>query len=221
MLLNSNIESDIHLIGHRLVRCAHQCDGIENDPENGILPRCLVLETDNRTDEQGCAIIGMNPGRASAQETKWHEIHGVTYGDVVDYWKAHVGDKNRYYFQLRKLSDQLGFTGPLLWTELAKCQSAAGVGIPPLQTFRTCSSEYLTEELRLCPEDWPLIAVGREAHKALSYLYPNRIVIGVPHPTGSWGNFSRLFDHSSQLFPRFSSMVDSALTSQTTVWLDT
>jgi hypothetical protein len=51
----------------------------------------------------------------------------------------------------------------------------------------------LSEELALLPSDWPLIAVGGEAFKALAYLYPHRSVVGVPHPTGARGHFARLF----------------------------
>ena len=41
---------------------------------------------------------------------------------------------------------------------------------------------------------WPLVALGREAYKALAYLYPARTVIGVPHPTGAYGNkFTALY----------------------------
>jgi hypothetical protein len=36
------------------------------------------------------------------------------------------------------------------------------------------------------------VAIGGEAYKAITYLYPTRTVIGVPHPTGSYGNFTRL-----------------------------
>lgn len=44
------------------------------------------------------------------------------------------------------------------------------------------------------PSDWPLVAVGWEAYKALAYLHPSRVVIGVPHPTASRGQFSKLFE---------------------------
>lgn len=193
------LKAGIHEIGNRLVGCGYHCPGIVNDPENGILPRCLVLETDGRTNRRGSVVVGMNPGRAPAHERAWHKSQGTTYDDVVGYWNRYVGFKHRYYIRLRNLANQLGLSGPLLWTELAKCENAVGVRTPPLQTFRLCTSEFLNAELRLSPEDWPLIGVGGEAYKALAYLYPNRAVIGVPHPTGSWGHFDRLFDGGTML----------------------
>ena len=74
-----------------------------------------------------------------------------------------------------------------------KCEDEVKGQDPPLETFRTCTMTYLSRELRLVPPDWPLIAVSREAYKALAYLYPNRVVIGIPHPTASRGQFWSLF----------------------------
>ncbi|MBI2953189.1 MAG: hypothetical protein HYY30_02670 [Chloroflexi bacterium] len=64
---------------------------------------------------------------------------------------------------------------------------------------------YLNRELQSIPHDWPLIAIGYEAYKAMAYIHPSRIVIGIPHPTASRGQFSKLFDqkklrHEFRLF---------------------
>lgn len=68
---------------------------------------------------------------------------------------------------------------------------------PPIQTFRNCSNKYLRKEIELVPT-WPIIAVGKEAHKVLSYLYPKRSILGVPHPTGGRGiHFNRLYNGKS------------------------
>ncbi len=75
-----------------------------------------------------------------------------------------------------------------------KCENEAKGKSIPLQTFRECTKRYLGNELTLVPSDWPLIAIGREAYKALAYSYPARTVIGIPHPTGSHGNYETLFD---------------------------
>jgi hypothetical protein len=50
----------------------------------------------------------------------------------------------------------------------------------------------MLEELELIPQ-WPLIALGREGYNALSYMFPRRTIIGLPHPTGQGGRiqFSR------------------------------
>ncbi|MFQ5788318.1 MAG: hypothetical protein ACE5H1_10115 [Thermodesulfobacteriota bacterium] len=36
-------------------------------------------------------------------------------------------------------------------------------------------------------------AVGNEVFKILGYRFPERIVIGIPHITGSYGQFHKLF----------------------------
>jgi hypothetical protein len=81
---------------------------------------------------------------------------------------------------------------------LVKCQNETNQ-LPPLQTFRNCTRNFLNAELRVLPKEWPVIAVGKEAYKALSYIYPERIIIGVPHPTGSYGHFYKLFNNGKLL----------------------
>lgn len=183
-----------------MVVCNHHCPGIALDLNEGIVPRCLLLETEGHSDAQGTAIVGINPGPSGARERNFYLTNGPTYEQVVNYWRTHVSHRHKYYTGLRKLSTELGFSGPILWTELVKCESAPDQKKPPLQTFRTCTRTYLQEELEAVPDDWPLIAVGREAYKALAYLFANRAVIGVPHPTGSFGHFHRLFD-TGRLLP--------------------
>jgi hypothetical protein len=92
------------------------------------------------------------------------------------------------------LADALGLEGRILWTELAKCESATGKTVP-LQTLRTCSATFLQRELKAVPEKWPLLAAGRETYKALAYQFPSRTILGVPHPTGSRGDFDALFEN--------------------------
>jgi hypothetical protein len=184
-----------------MVGCQQYCEGIALDPHTGILPRCLILETENRGASKGSAIVGINPGRSSSREREFYVTRGPTYQNTVKYWERAIRQR-KYYRWLRKLVDGLGFHGPILWTELAKCQSAPETaGALPLQTFRTCAGMYLREELGSIPDTWPLIAVGKEAYKALAYLFPTRAVLGVPHPTGSYGHFPRLFDDSQRLLP--------------------
>lgn len=111
------------------------------------------------------------------------------------------------------LVDQIDLRGPMLWTELAKCESTKDVRGVPLATLRTCAGRYLKREIDVLPDSWPLIAVGGEAFKALAYLHPNRVIIGVPHPTGSHGHFARLFP-DRQLLPHVRSLVGERMESK-------
>ena len=46
--------------GSAMVRCGRHCEGIANKPEKGILPRCLILESERR-EGRGSVIVGINP----------------------------------------------------------------------------------------------------------------------------------------------------------------
>jgi hypothetical protein len=186
-----DIESAVLRIGRRIVACRGDCRGVSCDRPAGVLPRCLIWEPAGRKTAGGCAVIGINPGQAKADETEYYQREGATYGAFLRFWKRTIASYP-YYRRTRNLLRSLGLNGPILWTELAKCQNEPGKGgSPPLETLRRCSWRFLRHELALVPR-WPLIALGREAYRALAYMYPDRTVIGVPHPAGAYGDsFSR------------------------------
>ncbi|MCK4576519.1 hypothetical protein KAU34_08945 [candidate division WOR-3 bacterium] len=201
----SKLKLEIDKIGQQMVSCSNKCNGIACNLEEGILPRCLILEIDSHTQSGGVVIVGINPGHSKPYERNYYIKNGQSYDKVVEYWNAHIR-KRKYYSSLRSFVNQLGFQGPILWTELVKCENMQEVRSPPLQTFRICTKTYLSRELDLIPDNsdnWPLIAVGREVYKALAYRFPTRIVVGIPHPTGSFGYFSKLFDRNGELLKIF------------------
>jgi hypothetical protein len=198
----SELKLKIYEIGQQMVSCSNKCNGIVCSLKEGVLPRCLILEIDGRTQARGSVIVGINPGHSKPPERNYYIKNGQSYDKVVEYWNASIRNR-KYYSWLRLLVDQLDFTGPILWTELIKCENMQGVRIPPLQTFRTCTRTYLSTELKLISNEWPLIAVGGEVYKALAYRFPSHIVIGIPHPTGSYGQFSSLFDKKRELLKAF------------------
>jgi hypothetical protein len=156
----------------------------------------LVLESQGRADNQGAVIIGINPGRTSGRERNFYLDHNLSYENTVEYWENEGIKTRRYYTWLRSFVDQLGFGGPLLWTELAKCESAPGVQHLPFQTLRTCMGSFLQKELEAIPDTWPLVCAGSESYKAIAFRFLERTIIGIPHPTGAFGHFFRLFDEN-------------------------
>lgn len=192
--MSSDLRSAIFEIGRDMVNCKNQCRGVGNDKDKGIIPRCLYFEDDSGDSSRGAVVVGINPGNSWSVEQRFYKVRGASYESVLAYWDSTI-KKLGYYSKLRLLVRQLGFGGSILWTELVKCEDAAKGQDPPLQTFRVCTMTYLRHELELIPADWPLIAVSREAYKALSYLYPVRVVIGIPHPTAARGQFWSLFDN--------------------------
>jgi hypothetical protein len=203
------LASHIEGIGRDMVRCNIHCRGIALNHPEGILPRCLILETEGRAEGRGSVIVGINPGRSKPSEREFYRSNGQTYEQELIYWRNHIYN-HRYYRRLRHFANELGFHGAILWTELVKCENeSATSGQPPLQTFRTCTETYLKKELQAVPDDWPLIGVGTESYKALAYIFASRIVIGVPHPTGSYGQFPRLFDAENHLLPEITAQVEN------------
>ena len=186
-----DFNAEMDRIGRQMVACENKCAGVSCDRPNGILPRCLILETAGRSNEGGCAIVGINPSHASRDEIAYCMKEGVTYDVVVKYWQEKI-KLQPYYEKLRKFADAFGLNGPILWTALTKCENADGIKFPPLRALRACTVRFLTQELEAIPASWPLIGVGKEACLALAYHYPTRTVIGVPNPKGSSSyHFSR------------------------------
>ncbi len=193
-----DLKAAIALIGQQMVSCNHKCVDISCDQSQGMVPRCLILESAGRLDGVGCVMVGINPGHASATEIAYYKDKGAKYKDIVQYWQDAISPQ-LYYMRLRKLIKAFGLNGPILWTELAKCENAAGIKSPPLKALRTCTGRFLTEEFKAIPLEWPIFGIGWEAYKALTYLYPARTIIGVPHPRGAYGNhFLRLLQLNSE-----------------------
>lgn len=186
-------ENEISKIWSELLQCKENCNGINIEQEKGIIPRCLLLEKENRnTNLEGCIIVGLNPGISNNKERRGYQV-GMSDGTIDDLWKTKP--EHKYYTLLRKFAKNAGLEGIILWTELVKCECVPqnkAIDIP-LQTYRNCVGKYLKKELKAIDTNWIIIAVGRETHKALSYLYPKRTIIGIPHPTASRGHFSGLF----------------------------
>jgi hypothetical protein len=199
------LKGGIAAIGEKLVACQKNCEGVCRSQSEGILPRCLILETNNRSKNKGSIVCGINPAPAKTDEINYYRQNGASYGSLLKYWEQ-GGLNNKepksipYYKSLRAFVDGLGLTGPILWTDIAKCQNKSieeklSVKKHP-QTFRRCSTSFLSEEVGLCPSDWPIIAAGNDAYHALLYLCPNRALIGIPHPTGQFARnkFSQMFE---------------------------
>lgn len=182
----------IDRLGVELVICTDGCDGICLDPSAGILPRSLFLERPDAPG-RGCLAVGLNPGTSSEAERRFYQESGTTY-ECVKQYRTSIADIP-YLKRARRIIDQLGLNGPIIWSNLAKCENETGrKGLPPLQTLRHCVRRFLNRELEAAPQDWAVLGIGWEAYRALAYLVPERVVIGIPHPTGGYRDFRKMLE---------------------------
>lgn len=181
----------VNSIGDKLVRCKYCCEGITNKPSKGIVPRCLIFE--GRIGKDGAIVVGLNPGKAKENEQSYYLKNNNTYNAVEDYWENKI-QHHQYYKKIRELLSKFGFEGSILWTELVKCECSGENGVIPIQTMRTCINTYLKSEIELFP-DYTIFGVGNTAFEFCALSFPNHFIIGIPHPTGSFGNFTRLINN--------------------------
>lgn len=187
----SSLEEVIDELGKELVACGDNCAGIWLDPSKGLLPRSLFLERPEAMG-RGCLAVGLNPGTSSARERAFYLESEISY-DRVKVYRTSIA-AIPYLARARSIIDQLGLGGPILWSNLAKCENESGrKRLPPLQTLRHCTRQFLTRELAATPTAWAVLGIGWEAYRALAYLVPQRSVIGIPHPTGGFRDFRKMF----------------------------
>ncbi len=182
----------IDRLGAELVACKDGCVGILQRQSEGILPRSLFLDRSDAAG-RGCLAVGLNPGTSKPAEREFYLNHGISYDRVKEYRTLISGKP--YFARTRSVIDQLGLTGPIIWSNLAKCENDSDRdGLPPLQTLRHCTRRFLARELHESPRDWVVLGIGWEAYRALAYLVPERTVIGIPHPTGGYRDFRNMLD---------------------------
>jgi hypothetical protein len=188
----SALHDAIDRVGAELVMCGDGCAGIWQDQSEGLLPRSLFLERPEATG-RGCLAVGLNPGTSSARERRFYLDSEITY-DRVKAYRISIANIP-YLVRTRGIIDQLELSGPIIWSNLAKCENESGrKGLPPLHTLRHCARRFLSREIAATPSDWAVLGIGWEAYRALAYLVPERAVIGIPHPTGGYRDFRKMLE---------------------------
>lgn len=189
----SELQHIINRISEELMYCDDCCAGIWLDRDAGIIPRSLFLERPD-AEGRGCFAVGLNPGTSPPKERAKYREAGITLQNVNTY-RASISNIP-YLARSRSVIDQLGIIGPILWSNLAKCENRSNrKGLPPLQTLRHCARRFLSRELAAIPKDWAMLGIGWEAYRALAYLVPERSVIGIPHPTGGFRDFRKMLEN--------------------------
>lgn len=215
----------VRAIGHDLVRCGLECPGIHLNPAAGIIPRCLILEgaTGANRDQQGAIVVGLNPGRTSPEEATYYRQRGIRYRSLTDWWDRELNG-HPYYLRIRPIVRSLGIAGPILWTDIAKCELPEGGenGDLPDATLATCGKRFLRRELRLAElKTWPVFALSGRTYRFIRANYPGRTVIGLLHPTGTRGDlfWSTLNDSRNGLRRSYERDVQELLARGGAVWV--
>lgn len=217
------IAEHIREIGEQMVANYQPSPDVMLDKKEGIIPRCLIFEHESRNPQrQGSVVVGINPGNSGVEEQQFYRTRGCSY-DAVLAWhfdsEPHArrrGKNHPYYRSLTGFLDAAGLDGPILWTELVKCESKQDT-VLSIETIRKDINRYLFRELEKIPNDWPLIGVGRKAYEILAYRFCSRQVIGIPHPTSSHGQFAALFPISKAIEPNAKEKLADLLRSKDTV----
>jgi hypothetical protein len=184
----------VRRIGKKLINCPLKCEGVVNEPKKGIVPRGLML--DNPRDTRiGCIVVGINQGYSSSEEMRFYSDKcsnksNMTYELLEEGFKKFVRNKP-YFKKTRNFIKEVGFEGNILWTDLCKCENEKKGKPPPNHTFGVCIKKFLKRELEISP-DAPIVAVGNRVFEFIALSYPERFVVGIPHPTASYGHFKRL-----------------------------
>lgn len=77
------LQKEIAAIGERMVVCGEDCEGIQRNQIDGILPRCLILETESRSKSGGSIVCGINPAPAPPREVQFYRKNGISYQSLL------------------------------------------------------------------------------------------------------------------------------------------
>lgn len=182
---------DINELGKKLVSCKLSCEGILNDSAKGIIPRCLNFE--ERGSGKGAIVVGLNPGKGKLndKERAFYINHNNSYTATREYWAKALYD-HPYHKRTRKILSEFEYNGDILWTELVKCECSGENGILPISTMRICINRFLKKEIEEIFPNYTIFALGNKAFDFCALSFPNHFVVGLPHPTGSYGMFPKL-----------------------------
>lgn len=202
------LNSHVRRLRLELVGCKQGCFGVQaRDPANGHVPRIIHLERRDDT-AKGAIVLGMNPGNPTRGEAKavrdnaGRGDEGIAAA-LYTHFENEILHDNRYYKEVRRALGVLALDGSLLWTESVKCSSDGSLNLSAAPgTFGVCFTKWLIKELDAVPPGWPVVALGKDAFITAGLMVPHRRVLGLPHPTGSRGDFARLFPDTASSHTR-------------------
>jgi len=164
-----NLNKLLNSIGNKITKCSGKCEGVKNDPKEGIYPRCFYPEIHSKKGYFDYIVIGINPGTASELERafvkyinnhkkskkKKSEKSRFGFRDIKAVMKPIVeSDDYDYYKRLRAFlklypNNRKKRDLNILWTELVKCQSDLKNKRLKYSTKKSCFGEFLDSEIEV------------------------------------------------------------------------
>ena len=207
------LKNKIEKIGISMPFCENYdiCRGINFSTEQGVYPRCLHLETEGRDlNEIGCVVIGLNPGTIMDKKNgigykerehfrnlgfnrdslELEQNRRTVFQEQASYFKSHTKSNVVYYRRINALLSFLEIKGPILWTELVKCECPSSSDGLIKSTVHKCATKYLFKELDAVPNDWIVFALGDEIYRYL-LLRESINLVGLPHPSQMHGKVNK------------------------------
>lgn len=144
----------LNTIGNEITACRIRCEGIKNEPKEGIYPRCFYPEIKKKSGYFDYIVIGINPGTATDLErafVNYIKSHKPNFGfEDIKIVSKPIIESFPYYkwvrIFLKKYSKKKNLN--ILWTELVKCQSQPDNNKNKLPKER-CFEKFLKREIRI------------------------------------------------------------------------
>jgi hypothetical protein len=92
--------STINKLKEKLVKCDFDCEGINNNPKLGIIPRGLL--TEKRIGTKNCIIVGLNPGKCKEKEKFFFLERKINGSSFSEYFFT-SGLNNHPYFKRTRI----------------------------------------------------------------------------------------------------------------------
>jgi len=92
--------------------------------------------------------------------------------------------------RLRAFCAELGVKDTFVLTSLCKCERIKGEKLPR-ETMEACALKLLAKELEPIERSVPIVALGNRVFDTIRRCFPNRFVLNVPSPDGSWSDFQK------------------------------
>lgn len=195
-----------------LAGCNETCTGTTRVLGDGHMPRCLFVDRGDGDFTRGAVAIGEAPAGVRDDESEFilsrvlddrrilptdQVRRSARVGEYIRWVEAEVLAREPYYVMMRAALTAFGHTGPVLWTDVVKCDIDKALpedsrfafgGARSRAVKERCAMTHLRQELALVDPSWPIFGSTGAArfvdrHRDLLGVASDRRVVALPHPS--------------------------------------